>query len=550
MGIPSQWKCKRAIAIALPLLVFLIAHSSPSPAQMMDGRRDSMGPSHGDRTMEGVGAGIGLGLAIGNTLQQQKDTSQKGPADDTAKKPPKSKKDISQQKKKEPPPPGKPAAQPPSQAQQPQEPKQPTGPADPPPATTTQTEQPPEPTFAVPCPDCTTLIERVARLTRQIEVDVAKANEIARERDNATTELTGYERGLAQAVEAVDKTYYTKMIALTKDSIRSRTDLFEQIKARVQQQRELLARETVRLKDCIANHCGKVSVTPPEPPTSGPPGTNPPVQVAQTPSDPKAGPDNPRADPKSEPKIEPKTEPKPDPKDEPKTAEQSGPVCGPDITENILTVLRRIHHNFTKVWTPSNMGAACHALIRPDTALSAWDIAQLNPDSTSDGLTTILAGRGCGEPRQLCGNTVSFMGTCQDPQVVNYVQWGMMLELCSSIWGGSMFSGPGKGLHVLRNKVKWAASLGTNIDRTTGQTNMMEVGASFAGSLSEIYPTGKMPDAVVAGIAKRLQDRERSDARPEQKCTQVCTSAASRKVLSDYPFHYTWEPVAPRGGNN
>jgi hypothetical protein len=113
-----------------------------------------------------------------------------------------------------------------------------------------------------------------------------------------------------------------------------------------------------------------------------------------------------------------------------------------------------------------------------------------------------------------------------------------------------MFSGPGKGLHVLRNKVKWAASLGTNIDRTTGQTNMMEVGASFAGSLSEIYPTGKMPDAVVAGIAKRLQDRERSDARPEQKCTQVCTSAASRKVLSDYPFHYTWEPVAPRGGNN
>ncbi|MBA7484197.1 hypothetical protein ES707_19721 [subsurface metagenome] len=553
MGYSAERKGSRAIPIAGLVLALLIALTNTnSPAQMMEGR------PHGDRTMEGVGLGIGLGLAIGGAIQQQqKDNPPKGPAD-TAKNPPKTKKDISQQKqKKDTPPSGKPAAPPPSQAQSPQPPAKPEAPV------AKQADPSPDPKLVAPCSDCADIAARVARLVKQIEDDVARVNDIARERDNLAEELKGYERGVVEAVEQPDKVYYAKMTALTQDSIRSHEDMIVQAKLKIEQQIDLLRREEARLKECTDKNCPRaiagpplttppVTLQPPLPPVTlnpqppEPPVTRPPVQVAQTPPGPPTarGPNEPPPGPGNEPKNEPKA----DPKDDPKTAEETGPVCGADITENVLTVLRDIHDKFNNAWTPSDAAAACHALINPYYALSAWDIGELNPTSASTNFTKIFAGNDCGQPRDVCGNTVEFMGTCQHPQVVNYVQWGTMLELCSTIWGGGVFSGPAQDLHAKRNWVNWALSLGKNIDRTTGQTNMMEIGKRYARSLSEKYPGGRMPAGVADGLAKQLQQWEKSDARPEQACTRLCRSPSARKVLSDFPFHYTWEPNVPRDG--
>lgn len=584
MGNSGELKGGRAIPITGPVLTLLIALSSTSaPAQMMDGgRRESMG---GNRAME---VGIGLGLAIGGALQQhQKDNPPtKGPAD-TAKNPPKTKQDISQQKKqqKDTPPSGKPAAPPPSQARQPPQP-----PANPETPTAKQADSSPDPKLASPCPDCADIAARVARLVKQIDADIDKINEIARERDIHLEELKGHERSLAEVVEPQDKRYYAKMASLSRDWIRTHDDMLKQMKAKLTEQRDFLKREQARLKECIDKNCPKVSAGPPAdppvakppepvrqahppmgtppntpvtnvPPTTQTPPATPPGSPPTTTSAPPTGappttgggpPKNPDIDiTKLTPPVGPGVAPHP-PSDTVLITEVRktipGSTCGPDVTDNVLEMMRRIKTDFDAL-KRSNAAAAEKACsnLTGTSGPEAWDIRGLDPGTSpqkehkvhQDGLAYTDGGgvlkfypwfteisNACAIPRPQCAATVEFMGTCIHAQELNYIQWGGMKKLC----GG----GAGFDLAATGNQwIKWkSAPMQKEEDAIAG------IGEDYIEAL------GKNPEPDISDIKGKWRNRYGNINMPvgsEYDCQLGCVlTEAMKKKIKEQVSGYRW----------
>lgn len=219
-------------------------------------------------------------------------------------------------------------------------------------------------------------------------------------------------------------------------------------------------------------------------------------------------------------------------------------VCGPDITENVLDVLQQIHDTYWKKWIPEERRRACKQLINPLTGGSAWDILELSPSGSASKLLVIPAGQECAQPRPACEMTVEFLGTCQHPQVVNYVQWGMMLSLCSST--DQTFDSIADQLHGMRNAFLDGWGLirdGASAVPTQGQNNMIEFGRQFSQALDGGYPKGALPPAVMDRMTKRFQRSERINPRPELKCSLSCKSERASRILKDWKFKYTWEPL-------
>lgn len=577
---PNTWRIA-PITVFVLLALLTALSSTHAPAQMMEGRRDSMG---GNRAMD---VGIGLGLAVGGALlQQQRDNQAKGPAD-TAKNPPKPKQDISQQKKKkDTPPSGKLAAPPPSQAQQsPQPPAKPETPK--------QADALPNPLLAAPCPDCTDIAARIARLVKQIEADVDKANDIARERDNHLEEFKGYERSLAEVVEPQDKRYYAKMASLTRDWIRTHEDILAQIKSKIEQQRDFLRREQARLKECIDKNCPKVSAAPrpdnpiakqpPEPvkqahPPHGqtPPSSTPVTNIGTPPGTPTA-----QAPPGTPPGLPPTTPGTP-PADKPPATVEKPPVnpgidviklllpadtgggiagkerkpiskwfCGPDITESVLALLREIKSDFDtlKRKDPAAAATACSNLTSMTSGAEAWDIAGLDLSTSAqkdhkiheDGLAyTDELGKiklyfwftgissACAIPRPQCAATVEFMGTCVHPQTLNYIQWGATKKLCD---GGRVFNAAAAAYQFAKGK---SASVRNEEDAIAG------VGADYVEVL------GNNPNPDISQIERNWQYKYKANIsmshRSGYDCQLGCqlTDEMKRKI-KDQLSGYKWK---------
>ena len=147
-------------------------------------------------------------------------------------------------------------------------------------------------------------------------------------------------------------------------------------------------------------------------------------------------------------------------------------LCGPDVTEQVLAVLRSMAQQFDA--NPGKQSAACRTLVNPLTGGGAWDINGLDPmtggtaghyqgleDSWTDNFSGWLADKlagtplapygptqrkwvepqpgtwltgisdACAVPRPypVCAATVEFLGTCQHAQIVNYAMWGMVMGL-------------------------------------------------------------------------------------------------------------------------
>jgi hypothetical protein len=122
-------------------------------------------------------------------------------------------------------------------------------------------------------------------------------------------------------------------------------------------------------------------------------------------------------------------------------------ICGPDVTEHVLELLDRIIDDFDNA-KPAAKAEACNNIVdpTPDQNLVlignyAWDIGPLSPGRAPtkhdkpdpkensfwfEGISPI-----CAQPRRYpCGPTVEFLGECVHSQVLNYIQWGLMNELC------------------------------------------------------------------------------------------------------------------------
>lgn len=228
-----------------------------------------------------------------------------------------------------------------------------------------------------------------------------------------------------------------------------------------------------------------------------------------------------------------------------KVAMISNSVCGPDITDKVLAVLRKMKADFDA--NPAKQGEACRNLVNPLEAEDAWDIngldPSLSPQSEDDKYDPVkdrwkyhagpwftLASKICARPRPQCAASVEFLGTCQHAQIVNYTQWGLMTRLC-----GALTSLTGDMARGARNT--FSVVMGSQ--EVFAQNTMVEFGSDYADLIAKKGYT----DDDVNEIAKKVRKRSNNeiDPRPEQACKLHCEmSAADKSTFDKQVFGYKW----------
>ena len=128
----------------------------------------------------------------------------------------------------------------------------------------------------------------------------------------------------------------------------------------------------------------------------------------------------------------------------------------------------------------------------------------------------------CAIPRAIpaCAPTVEFLGICEHSQVVNYLQWNFMLNLCGGVYP---YAGP-----MLR-KAWNLKEYGTTAPNET-QAHMSEIAEQILDRLED------NPDETdFSDIKEALQDLDAGlDQKPIRECELTC------KVKIDTPFDYRW----------
>jgi hypothetical protein len=239
-------------------------------------------------------------------------------------------------------------------------------------------------------------------------------------------------------------------------------------------------------------------------------------------------------------------------------------VCGPDITDAVLDVLKDMKKDYDglKAKNPDVAAKACSNLTSPSTGAGAWDIHGLDPHSSAvegesdflkpDGLTYTDKGgtvrldhwftgvtNACAIPRPQCAATAVFMGRCVQPQVLNYIQWGAMKKLCN---GGTGFSIAKQGYNMLKLK---------------SQTIINEEGATADVGEAYIDALGKNADPDLSKIKENWQNdydgvsiNYKGKRIPhglvkfenERKCELACPplTAEMKKAIKDRLNGYDW----------
>jgi hypothetical protein len=133
------------------------------------------------------------------------------------------------------------------------------------------------------------------------------------------------------------------------------------------------------------------------------------------------------------------------------------------------------------------------------------------------------------------------MGTCQHAQVVNYVQWGMMMSLCGGVY--SAIGGFAHGAYNIKTYGLGAPG--------SAQDNMVAVGKEFNEELDST--AGKIinfKDDLIAGIRRRLQQRDKATNHAEKDCELACklTDKQRRALQDDFSWDFAWSGLTH--GNN
>jgi hypothetical protein len=149
------------------------------------------------------------------------------------------------------------------------------------------------------------------------------------------------------------------------------------------------------------------------------------------------------------------------PASRPPPTKPEGDICGPDVTDYVLGSLEHMLATWDG-WTPEQRKANCSVLFNWKRFQAAWDMKPFAPSEGEDYMTHKFFQRAapdvCAEPDWPCGNTVEFMGFCVSGQVVNYVQWGAMNEVCDdevlgfvALHARSFFSPDSTGQEAMRH---------------------------------------------------------------------------------------------------
>lgn len=235
-------------------------------------------------------------------------------------------------------------------------------------------------------------------------------------------------------------------------------------------------------------------------------------------------------------------------------------ICGPDVTEHVLDVLEKMIRDFDNVRPASKKGDACANIVVPwlDENLEfipdyAFDVYALSPNVAPpkegpqagklywfENVSEI-----CARPRPYpCGPTVEFLGECIHSQVVNYIMWGLMNELCDQRTRGEL-------LHRARAEV----SLQMTHYRT--QEKLSTLGAAYVRSNRRhdadldfrqnptFWTQEKLREMKKELLSQLLEEMIEGDeawqAREAQQCATVCRLTPEQaKTLSQAGWRYTW----------
>jgi hypothetical protein len=390
------------------------------------------------------------------------------------------------------------------------------------------------------CKDCAELWDSLVRYEDIITQDMKKLAERKQQVAGTAAERAKLAASLASATAPHDKAYYATMIKIDDESIAANNKMNADLQKLIDDEQRILAERIAQYQKCFDAYCPKPpvaelpplpppSLTPPSPPLlSNPPETPPPPPPTLT-----------------------------------TTVDDNRKICGPDITDLVLNVLRDMKKLFDA--NPDKQTEACRSLLDPRTATQAWDIFELGPVTSPTpgmeydaGLDQWIDRKSgikktpwfteysnlCAIPRPVCGATVEFLGTCQHPQVVNYVQWGMMMSLC-----GGLYPLAGAAAHKVWN----AAAYGLTAP-SGPQENMVKVGSEYKDELDKDPTNGKgsfVPN--ITEIKRRLQERDHAISHAEQDCELKCelTDEQRHKLLA-HDFYFAWHGLTrdPTGRTN
>lgn len=513
----------------------LACAAGPASAQMMDegGRHGGMSDHGGMGVGRGVGLGVGLGLGIANELMRHP------PPDDgeVVQGHGKRKHKVAREPKH-------PAKETKVGKKTPTEPpKQPDKPAEPPVEKVIYTP----PVFPKidkleNCDDCNELWDAIVRFEQIITEDTQKmAAEKQRVLDRIAEEVK-FKAVLASAKESYDKEYFTRMIEIADNFIKVRTAQIADMQKLIDEEWRVLRARMAEYQKCFDRFCPKaaepppafvlppptITVTPPPPPPHEPP---PPVTVDRPP---------------------------PPPPPPPTHVDDDRKICGPDITSLVFAVLQTIKRDFVN--NPDKQTEACRSLLDRKTGGNAFDIINLSPGTSPgegmkydpatdqwsrpadpnnpDGPRIGIKGwftrysKLCAIPRPICGATVEFLGTCQHAQVVNYIQWGFMLELC-----GGLYPELGELARKAWNTVTYGSTAPSE-----AQGNLIKAGAEFKNELDK-DPTGGKGTFVpkISDVRQHFQERDAAISHPEKDCELKCElTEEQRHALFARDFTYRW----------
>lgn len=142
--------------------------------------------------------------------------------------------------------------------------------------------------------------------------------------------------------------------------------------------------------------------------------------------------------------------------------EKDEPVCGPDVTDYLLGLLQSMVEWYSQQ-SAEGQAKACSALYGLQFN-GAWDMTNFAPaDSNREKDEYLWWGRMfpdvCARPKYPCGATVEFLGQCLDTQIVNYVQWGAVNQLCGTVERGRLaHTARTVALGVFSGRAPWSES--------------------------------------------------------------------------------------------
>ena len=141
----------------------------------------------------------------------------------------------------------------------------------------------------------------------------------------------------------------------------------------------------------------------------------------------------------------------------------------------------------------------------------------------------------CAIPRHYpCGNSVVFLGQCIDAQVVNYIQWGFINNICDQRKTAAVAHG---ARELLGSSVTY-----------TSQRVLVAIGDAYASSLPIIGNIGKGITNTVEALmrnkmAELMADPDYKDFyyRQQDICKMVCKlTKDQQKELDARTFRYRW----------